>query len=468
MAIAQIKPTRQEVPGRDIPLIQPNSYKGVVVDLKQIPEQSLLTYTNGYDWKCDYFSQVINSGNDLKALDTSQSKVYQQYKKINGLVIRVDDPLSESQDDETKLMTVSGSGMVVNGLVPEVGDMFIADVGTGSAGIFTILNTERKSYYTQSVFQIDYTLLAYVKNSPDRVMDLESKVVENLYYNRLYNQYHNSQLLSSQQYLAQKSLSQHLSSFINYFFDNFWSPNYSTVIIPKQNFPIYDSFMLRFLLKILDVLDHYNLQQLRILNIHGDCGLAKNTILNVLINKQVSLLPDCKKYMGLASTAYFAGNPLMLSIAYSGIAYTVYPVLNSINPGVLENDPMTYWGYSFNGPLTNMPSALTGDCSGLPLSEHHLHNELITYNATTIANVNMPLIKPAFFSNAYIFSSDFYNQTGNYSVLEMLVWKYLKNEAIDEKLLNMVCDDFINWTQFDIFYFMPILILLIKYTLKGQ
>ncbi len=468
MAIASVRPTRQEVIGKDIPLIQPNDYKGVVNNLKHTPEESLVYYTNGYEWTCDYYSQITNSSNDLKALDPSQSKVYQQYNKIKSFIIKVEDPLSESQDNVNKLMSVGGSGVVTNGIVPEAGDMFIADVGIGKPGLFTITKTDRKSYFTQSVFQIDYTLLGYVESNISRVSDMENKVINTYRYNRLYNNFSEGAIISENSYITQKSLLIYQQEFIDYFFSNFWSHNFSTFIVPKQNFPIYDPFMMIFIRKILNVLDNYKFQECRVLNTNYDCGLAQPVVLTVLVNKQKNLIPVTNKYMGLASTAYYAGNPLLLSIAYSGLAYTVYPVLKSINPGVLENDPMTFWGYSFDGPLANMPSALTGECSGLPLSEHHLQNELITYNGTTVAGKNIPLVKPAFFSNTYIFSSDFYKQTGEYSLLEALVWQYLKDEYIDSKQLNMICDDYINWTAFDQFYYLPVLILLIKYVLRKQ
>ncbi len=466
MALANIKPTQETTIGKSLPQIQPSDYKGVVVDIKDVPETSLITYTAGYAWACDYYSQVVNSGNDLKALDPSQSKVYQQYTKVVKLVIQVEDPLSETQDDVTKLMTVSGTGLIVSGIVPEAGDMFIASVGNGRTGLFVINKTDRKSYFTQSVFEIDYVLLDYVDKTIERVADLENKVIETLYYNELYNQFKTSQLLSEDEYITQKSLVQSLDFMIDYYFREFWAQGYQNIVLPKQSFPIYDAFMDKFLHKILDTTDNYHYMTKRVPFTNYDCGLQQYTILDVLINRQTSLIPKCKKYMGLASTAYFAGNALLLTIAYSGLAYVVYPVMKSINPGVLENDPMTYWGYSFDGPLANMASALTNECAGLPLSEHHLHNEVIVYNSTMVAGKPIPVTKPAYFQQAYIFSNDFYQKSGEYSLLETLVMAYLNKEPIDPKKLHLLTQDFTNWTLFDQYYYIPIIILLIKNVLK--
>jgi len=468
MAIARIKPT-QDVPlGKDIPGIQPRDYQGIVVDLKETPVDSLITYTAGYAWTVVYYSQVINSGNDLKALDPSQSKVYQQYTKIIDQRIEVDDPLSESQDDETKLMTVNGSGAMVSGVVPEAGDMFIASVGTGHTGLFVINKTDRKSYFTESVFEIDYTLLGYVENNIDRVSDLESKVVNTFYANKLYNEFHKSQLLTVQQHITQKSLVEKRSEIIDYFFTEFWAHGYQNITLPRQSFPIYDSFQEKFLRRILNTTDNYNFMTKRVPSTNYDCGLEQLTVFDAVLNKKVSLLNKCKTAMGLASTAYFAGNALMLSISYSGLAYVVYPVMPSINPGVLENDPMTYWGYSFDGPLANMKSALTNECAGLPLSEHHLHNEVIVYNSVNIANDNIPIVKPSFFEQTYIFSPDFYRQNGTMSVLEAQMSAYINRQSLNPEMIDLLATDYINWTMFDQFYYLPFIILLIQSVLRNQ
>jgi len=188
MPIAKVKPTREVPIGKEIPQIQSEDYKGIVVNVDDKPIRSLLTYTSGYYWKVDYYSQVINSSNDLKALDPSQSKVYQQYKKIKDLELIVQDPLTESQDEKTKLMSVQGSAVVANAVVPEAGDMFIASVDNGKTGLFVINKTDRMSYYTESVFSIDYQLLGYTENNIDRISDLENKVVETLYYNKLFKE----------------------------------------------------------------------------------------------------------------------------------------------------------------------------------------------------------------------------------------------------------------------------------------
>jgi len=463
MPIAKASPTKEVSLGKEIPQIQSTDYNGIVVDLKHVPEKALISYSSGFPWKVDYYNQVVNSSNDLKALDPSQSKVYQQYKKIIDLELLVQDPLSESQDDKTKLMTVQGSAIVANAIVPEAGDMFIASVDNGKTGLFVINKTTRLSYFTESTFGVDYQLLGYTENTTDRVSDLEHKVVETLYYNKLHSVYNNSELLNSDEYITQKSLVEMYHYLVDYYFKQFWAHNYQQVTIPKQSFPIYDSFVDGFLHKILNTTDNYNFMTKRLPFTNYDCGLQQLTIFDILLNHQYNLFNKVKKYFGLASTAYFAGNALLLSISYSGLAYVVYPVMKSINPGVLENDPMTYWGYSFDGPLANMASALTNECAGLPLSEHHLHNELITYNSVRIADSILPITKPAFFQQTYIFSNDFYNQNEqNYSLLESLVTNAIKKKSINPKHLSIVCDDHYNWTEFDQFYYIPVLLYLIK------
>ena len=54
------------------------------------------------------------------------------------------------------------------------------------------------------------------------------------------------------------------------------------------------------------------------------------------------------------------------------------------------------------------------------------------------------------------------------SCLESMLMNYLNDEALDLNLLRQLADDVMNWSSLEKFYYIPLLLLLLKYTLKGS
>ncbi len=467
MAIASLKPIVGHDNKNDLPRIEPDSYKSIVTDSKYVPYSSLLVFVEGSIWTCNFYTQVTNRDSDLRVQDPTQSPVYQQYNKIVKLELKVDSPLSTSQEDDTKFMVVTGSAYINPFSVPQAGDMFIADVGNGNDALFVINNTERKSMLKDSVFLIEYTLIDYVKNIEDRILDLENKVINTTFFRKDYALKGQNPFLTKTENEEVISLDVMKDRLISYYFDEFYNYELSTLVLPGQAFYIYDHYVMDFVTKLVDTFDSDKIRLLRKLNIDGDVNIKKPTLYSALLKWDNNILKNANRYMGTTYSKAFNKDPMLEGIAYSGVALVVYPVtpdtfnlpLAFINSGNMAyTDDIRYSNY------VNDSGMLSGDYLGLPLSDITPVNELALYGSINIAGVNTPIAKPIGVDTSYVLSNSFYDGLNDMSVLEALVCQYLNTEALDKSVLLKVCLDYSGWSRLDKFYYIPILILLIKYS----
>lgn len=75
-------------------------------------------------------------------------------------------------------------------------------------------------------------------------------------------------------------------------------------------------------------------------------------------------------------------------------------------------------------------------------------------------------------NNQYLFSKTFYDddvlhQDEDYSVLEHLLSKYLKNETIEIKDLHGVIDDMMNWKPVEQYHYTPFVLLIMRYSMMN-
>ena len=122
-----VEPIAQEQPLRARET--PKNYQDNVVDTKEVDHSSLLTYVSGSSWTVNYYSQILGQDQVGVTQQVDQSGVYQQYKEIKNFELKVQSPLSQDQDPETKVFEVVGTSNLYPSIVPNTGDMFIADVG---------------------------------------------------------------------------------------------------------------------------------------------------------------------------------------------------------------------------------------------------------------------------------------------------------------------------------------------------
>ena len=441
------------------PAEQPNTvtiahheYKGVVVDTKYVPLGSLLTHVEGSSWTVQYYSQVLDNDSALAGQNVTRNPIYQQYKLVKDFEFKVTTALTTSQDDVSKAIILTGSANVYPFIIPNEGDMFLADIGDGREGVFRILTSERKSVFKDTVHFVEYQLIDY--STEERRGDLNAKVVQSLHFVRDFLSYGQNPLLEEEDFNAVVELQNQYEDIVKSYFKSFTSTEFKTLIVPGQNAPIYDHFIVNAMTSICNTYESPELRYIRKLNCDGDDNMKVITLWGVLIARDKKLLKQCTQRTGLILAGMFDRKPMFEGIHYSGFSHVVYPI-----------DPIQSEDNALNARVSMVEDKQITDA---PVRVGLMADFLATITAGGVPEVIIPpLLHKVTIDNYYILSQAFYNNTNSQSKLELCIRDYLDRKSIDNKILLSLCDTYYCWGNLEKFYFTPLLMILIKASVRG-
>jgi len=452
MPIMKSKTTAQGSLQINPPKIEPENSHSVIVDNSKVSRDSLLTHVSGVSFVVDYYRLVINKDNALYSQDVGQTGVQQQYTKYKNFELRQQDSLSQDQDDMDKVFTVKGIALVHSGLIPNEGDMFAGDVGDGRLGIFNVTRSQRMAIMTDTVYQIEYSLVYFSNDKPESFLDLETKVIDTYFYVKDRLDYNDSPYLTTEEYDFTRRLGGYYKEMSLNYFSWFFSKEFSAYIVPGQLKPTFDYFLYK-ALRVLFRDDKFNvLQKHQAINIDDDDLIDRGfDLFSVLLERSSDKFLFCDHVAGLVRTDTFAYEGATTNIRYTGIQSLVYPVSNEAR----VDDGFNRVVHSVL-ELTLLPTPNTLD----PATKA---KELTSF---TFGDKTVPLIKPVTIDNNYIFSNDFYTRSEALSLIESLVLLYIDGKTINPQALKVLCDNYKFWPRLERFYYIPILIILIQSILK--
>lgn len=452
MPIASLKPTAEVSVQPALPKIQPDSYRGVVFDDNHTPLNTLIAFVSGAPMTVDYYGQVVGEHNDLREVDPSQPGTFQQYQKTSNMEIRVEEALNSSYDAEKGITSVRGTAMVYPFLIPNVSDYFITDAADNQRAIFRITEVERKTFNRDSAHHIEFEMVGYAGSKPEIFNSLEQKVVRHYYFSKDRLLEGLSPTLKSEEQEKVQGLKSLYSDIVRYYFKTFFSEKIATLALPGQEHVIYDSFLVKFLRKITDSNDAPEIRQMRSITTDRDAYLQQSQFWDLLLNKDYSGLQYCNRKMGLARKEAFNGSAYVQGIAFSNIQYVVYPVLPDTT--------------TVTGPASDVKALIDFDLN--PTSSNNGMDYLSTENEFKRADVTYRLVKETVSDDFYVLSQDFYENTENQTILEILTKDYLKGQTIDLEMLYAVATAFRRFKRLDQFYFGPLLLVLLKEANRAQ
>lgn len=432
------------------PQIVSPEIKNNLVDTKKIPVSNLVTNIEGSKWVVDVYTQVINRDDALAGHDTGQIGIYQQYKLIKNFELKVSSPLSTSQDPESKSMSATGSAHCHSLIILNHGDVFLADVGDGRLGVFQITLTEKKSIFTDSVYYIEYALIDFLDSQPSLKIDLDRKVVATLNYVKDYLNYGQNPLITDNEFQALNKLEEVQRTLIESYYRWFFDLDRKTLLVPGQDVGVYDHYLVKFVLAILENSDSMNVRKTKIYNVQDDPYLSEPTIFDAILNRSPDLLNIVVNKTCMVSTRLFTMDPMLEGIRYSRVPYVVYPKnMEKIFGGLTSRlEPKV----SAELSLQNVPSRVTG-----------LEN-LIQDNVVDNEN-SQPKIYSVLKDDYYVLSESFYKSGEVQSKLENLVTKFIKQDTVNAVEVLDVSKDFMNWGGLERFYYIPLIIAMTKYLL---
>ena len=474
MPIVSPNDSAPQKPIPTVPVIAKPQYKGVTVDTTVVPLSNLLSHVEGSSWTVNYYSQVLDLDSPTAGQGLGVSPIHQQYRLIKGMELKVTGPLTASQDPESKNMTYRGAASVYPFIIPNEGDMFLADIGAGREGVFQVTDVVRMSVFKQAVHSIEYIMVDYA--TPERLVDLDEKVVQTFFYAKDFLRHGQNPLLFEEDYEVTQFLRRNYLSWCERYFKSFFSREYTTMILPGQKQATYDHYLVKSLLQVFSTWDCEQVRYVRQLNTEDDYSLRATTVWDAILKRDKALLRDSFTQYGLVSAGTFTSDPMLEGIRYSGIHQVIYPV-----DATLTVDYNQY-------PVTKLVSGLLLQRapdklsisslltpSKVPLREK-VPQVIDGMNLTGEDGVPIPLpfippvIHPAMADGWYMFSQAFYKNerlAGQQSQLELMVHDYLDGKELNIKRLKSFCVEMENWGTLDRFYFTPVVLILIKAALRN-
>lgn len=457
-----LNPTDEAPPEKEpVPVvIEPKSYKGVTVNTTIQPVHSLLTHIAGQAWTVDYYRQVIDKDNELAGQNQTREGAYQQYIRVKNLELRVTNPIAARQNPDNRF-EINGESTVYPSVIPNAGDMFIADVGDGREGIFQVIKSTRMSMLKVPTYQIEYVMKGYsddpidvsVEDSPTLIADLNTKVIKTVFFEKDYIQHGLNPVLEEEEYYTVKKLTRWYRDMVKDYYRSFYSIDYSTLLPPGQGYPVYDAFLMNALRQMFETRDAPEVKFIRNYNISGDQVMRSQTLWDALLQSEPGIVDYCAQQMGLGNLSTFRSQGMFEGIYFSDVSYVVYPK----HPFLSVDDQMK--NVLINLPDVSLKNERTRAVSlrlGIPLPA-----------LDGLPEIDAVLYKPVTVDDYYIFSKDFYDRTNNMSALEILVWNFLNKKALSVKWLLELCENYRAMGGLERFYYTPIILYLIKATIRS-
>ncbi|MCK9234980.1 MAG: hypothetical protein M0R77_01125 [Gammaproteobacteria bacterium] len=447
MPVFDIDPQKvEEKPA--IPKVTKPYYRSSVVDTQYTNRKSLLTNIQGYPWKINYFSQVVGKNDNLSGLQEDRVAARQQYIEIRDMTIKVISPNSTDQEQEIKILNINGSAYVINDVIPNTGDQFIADIGDGREGIFEVLTSEKMSHLKDAVYRIDYRLKNYMSPSFDFQLDL--KVIKTLYEYKDEMRYGLQTVIEEGEFNRLRNYDKVYQELLRRYMEKFWSNEFHTLLVPGQpDTSIYDHFLTTFVTKLFDIHNAPHFNKLRVLNVSDDYNVMTcDTVLDAIIKRDPAILKTGIRKAGVAYTRSFKFHPIFNSITYTGIRYIIYPSdgTKKIDYQIKDHTRKNEIFENANVPLReDSLEDVFGDSVMLPGFPHD----------------TSPLIKPVLKDDFYIFSEAFYKQSSDLSAFEYLVLAFIKGQSPNYNVLDMILEQRSKWQVLEEYYYTPILLMMI-------
>jgi hypothetical protein len=303
------------------------TFRSVTVDNVVTPVPQLLTAIEGMPWKVRYFSRVLGADDSVGGQGPSTPSVQQQYREIRNLELRVQQDLTPSQDPQTQAMTYAGASVMYPFIVPNTGDMFVADLNDGRQGIFQLTLTTKKSIYRQACHEIEYKMIDFVHTVDDvRLADLLGKVIKSFEFVRDFIAYGQNPLVFEDDFEHLQYLRRNYRTILDTYLRSFYSREYDTILVPGQPFVTYDPYLTKAVLSFFETTDGATMYRARELNIDDDQAARATQLWSALLNRDARLMSEAFTQVGLVSAMSYANEPRFDGIAFSGVQYVVYPV----------------------------------------------------------------------------------------------------------------------------------------------
>jgi hypothetical protein len=252
------------------------------------------------------------------------------------------------------------------------------------------------------------------------------------------------------------------------YFRDFFSIERQTLLVPDQAFETYDHFLTRAVVDLVETDGGYDLPKIRMPQVEGQRAMINVTMWDALLRTNRSILMTGIQRCGLVYTVIFRNWANLSGIFYTGIDQIVYPIDPRTDVDVpydcIPQEEIK--AYANDGKLryANLERALrTQDLAFFDAYCQCVENE----DGTILA---LPDIVPVTQDDYYVFTSGFYGAQGAQlaSRLEVLTQGAINDAVVDRATLTELATKAFNWPNLERFYYIPVLLALIRISLLSS
>lgn len=441
--------------------IYPKEYRHSVVSAKTEPLSALLTHIEGSTLVVDYYAQVLGQDEEPSTYQPGQFAVYQQYKLIKDFVIKQQGSWSIGEDQATMEMQITGSGIIFPGLKPNYGDVFIADIGDGKAGIFVLDVPTKNTLMKETCYNITFSLYRYA--TPDEVATLNLRVVDTLYYKQDYLLYGKNPIITESAVAVQQQLVEAEKTLLRHYLGDFYSREYKTLLVPNQEKPAYDRYVTHAMLSMYDRRGNPFLAAMRELNCDGFPLLEQESIYDLLLALDDTMLATVFTTMQRIPVTVMDSLPYMDGVRYSGVYWVVGPkAASSVVERQYNMASMVNYAGSVVIPETQSDLAAANARYIARITATTPSDEDDTIPTGFIDPVR-PLYHAVGSDDNYVLSTAFFdNDRTTMTKIELLVIEAIENLVVPARPLLAMVEEWASWEPLDRFYYGPLLLAILR------
>lgn len=442
------------------PYVTEKPYRGTEVDSERTPVSSLLTYVKGTPWDVDYYRQLITKDEEASANQYSREAVYQQYQLIRSFELRVTSPLETEFETESGEHTMRGTANVYPAFKPIKGDVFIADLFDGRAALLMITEVQQRTIFQDTTYEVQYEVRSFLSDLLKK--ELDAKVVARTVFVRDFALNQQNPIVADESYDQLQQLRKGLTTLQKQYEWRLYNQETRTVVVPKQEEGTYDPYLFKFIdyafpPQLRDPLNPWTRYDVDI-----DSGFHVKTFWDLLIEADSSFEGSICKEFDVVGTRAFAGAPVLNSIAYSPLRWTVFPKGRNLSGGYLARSSGSVTHKRLDSPYS------TTEWEALELQYLVRRNILGGIGDIPVEELVVPLIHPVGIDDYYVLTEYFYqNAQFGQSQLELQARKVIEGKELDNGVLLALLNDTPNWGDLECFYYMPLLSFLIRKAIGG-
>lgn len=474
-------------------------YQHSIVDTKVQPLNALITHVEGASRIVDYYSQVLSGNEEPQKFSPDLAPHLQQYREIFDLEIKQTD-FSFDMDGANQEANATGTATIYPPLIPNYGDVFIADIGNGLVGLMNVNALTKKSIFKQACYEIEFNLIR-ILNNKNEVDVLKQRVVESYYFVKDFILYGQNPLLVESEFRLLQDSQRILNEATEDYFSEFYSRELSCLTAPGYGTPTYDPFAVKAFMECVEVTAHPRFKKINMRNTDELKEFWDSSIWTALIN------PSQNQYRSVWSRARpvpvtsFNIHPRLNSIRFSGYSQCIRPLDKLENVDTYyklnEKGDQGFYGWFINrvNPITatgqqlGNRTSVNGACWCRVQNWYHSHHltmapwdpmnhlsNIEQYNHTChdpecpcACHITNELDTTVNVNNSYIFTPDFWDDSKPATDgFEQLVRQHLSMRKTDPAIAIQLLLQRRSWTPQERYYKMLVLIIILIASIRGM